>query len=117
MHPGLVSAVLLLGYHFASTASTIPAALSSHSQVNNVADLEAYFLQQTRRELAKSLTAADRLGDFLRGSALLVWYYFAKGRIAEAQYHASGNVYFHSLIVMVLRGFPLLSSCGLLYYP
>jgi hypothetical protein len=86
LHPGLVSAVLLLGCHFAS--STI---LSSHRPVNNVADLEAYFLQQTCDKLAKSLTAADRLGDFLRGTALLVWYYFSKGRIAEAQYHASGK--------------------------
>lgn len=80
----------------------MPSILSSHRPGNNVADLEAYFLQQTCDKLAKSLTAADRLGDFLRGTALLVWYYFAKGRIAEAQYHASGNVY-------VLSSFPKVS--------
>jgi len=115
LHPGLVSAVLLLGYHFASTASILPSILSSHRQANNVADLEAYFLQQTCDKLAKSLTGADRLGDFLRGTALLVWYYFAKGRIAEAQYHASGNVYFYSLCSLFPEVFPSF-CCGLPCY-
>jgi hypothetical protein len=79
LHPGLVSAVLMLGCHFASLAGD--ARFSVY---------EEHYLQQTRYYLAKSLTAAERLSDFLRGTALLVWFYFAKGRIAEAQYHASG---------------------------
>ncbi|KAF8313491.1 hypothetical protein DL93DRAFT_2081223 [Clavulina sp. PMI_390] len=92
MHPGLVSAVLLVGYYF-------PPLTSSHDQVplgggipggHRDQRMEARFLQQTKDYLAHSLTSADRLPDFLRGTALLVWYYFAKGRLQEARYHAAG---------------------------
>ena len=79
MHPSLVNAVFLIGSHFANASGD-----------TRYEEFEGHFLQRTREELEKSLTAADRLTDFVCATTLLVWYYFAKGRIAEAQYHASG---------------------------
>lgn len=53
--------------------------------------LEPYLLEQTKTNLQQSLTGADRLGDFLQGSALMVWYLFRKGKSAEGAFHAAGE--------------------------
>src|SRR5258708_32668421 len=110
IHPALMNAVLLLGCHFAtlngspsamtargaSRLPSLPQQRSSRSsetpQGSNSPtprDLSR-LLQFTRLALESSLNCADRLHDFLLATSLLVYYYFATGRISEAQYHSAG---------------------------
>jgi Fungal specific transcription factor domain len=79
MHPSLVNAVSLVACHFASAIGD-----------TRYEEYERYFLKKTREELETSLTVADRLTDFVYATTLLVWYYFVRGQIAEAQFHVFG---------------------------
>lgn len=112
LHPALMNAVLLLGCHFAtsngSTSSSgmtarDPSRLPTCAEQRPSRSPEApqyshsptprdipRLLQFTRLALESSLNCADRLHDFLLATSLLVYYYFATGRISEAQYHSAG---------------------------
>ncbi|KAF9519182.1 hypothetical protein BS47DRAFT_77204 [Hydnum rufescens UP504] len=59
MHPSLVNAVFLVACHFASASGD-----------TRYEEYEGYFLRKTREELETSLTAADRLTDFVYATTL-----------------------------------------------
>ncbi|KAF8309510.1 hypothetical protein DL93DRAFT_1758332 [Clavulina sp. PMI_390] len=92
MHPGLISAALLLGNYFPPSTSSDDQ-FSSHSFTPKGARdpaTEVYLLQETKHHLTHNLASSDRLVDFMRGTALLTWYYFAKGSVQEARWYAAG---------------------------
>ncbi|KDQ07874.1 hypothetical protein BOTBODRAFT_38435 [Botryobasidium botryosum FD-172 SS1] len=69
-HPALIDTMCLIACAFSRTQH-----LRKHEQ---------RFLSQARTHLAESLAQADRLLDFIRGSALLARYYAFRGRFVES---------------------------------
>ncbi|KAF8342021.1 uncharacterized protein EI90DRAFT_1296525 [Cantharellus anzutake] len=112
LHPALMNAVLLLGCHFATSNGSASgsgdtildpsrvSAPSQHYTSRSRDPSQSYYsptladtqrlLHYTRLALENALNSADRLHDFLHATFLLVFFYFATGRVSEAQYHSAG---------------------------